>query len=218
MITVKSSGSAEPALNFVAAAFQKATGHEVRIFYSADIDDFDVVVGSRDAIERKFLAAGRVEEGAVCLGSMALGVVVRSSAAVPDISSLEALKQLMLESDVILITKNHTSGMYIESAIKKIGIYDQVKTKIEHSPNGPLLMDRLLAGTRKEIGFLSINAIRTYIDKGLTLVGPLPAEMQYVRDFLVATSTTSKNKDVAREFVRFCGGPGKPFLIANGFM
>ena len=91
-----------------------------------------------------------------------------------------------------------------------------VEAKTTRYHNGPELMNRVLRGKGKEFAFLSINAIRTYKEKGLVLVGPLPEELQYYYELLAVPSIKSTNKEVAWEFVRFCGGPGKPLLVANG--
>ena len=225
-ITVISSGSAEPGLNFVAEAFQKKTGHAVKITYNLDekgsqrLDDgeiFDVVVGSSDSLNRNFRPSGLIEEGGGIIGRTGIGIMVRSGAPVPDISSVEALKRAALEAQSILLT-NHSSGYYIDTVLKKMGIYEQVEAKITRFSNGPEIMDRVLKGNGKELGFLTINQIQAYKDKGLVLVGPLPEEVQLYREFIAVPTTQSPHKEVAREFVRFCGGPGKPLFVANGFL
>ena len=38
----------------------------------------------------------------------------------------------------------------------------------------------------------------------------------FVIEFVAVPSLMSLHKEVAREFVRFCAGPGKPLLVANG--
>ncbi len=225
-ITVMSSGSAEPGLDFVAAAFKKETGHVVKISFNLGaqgprrMDDgevFDVVVATSNAIKRSFRPTGLVEEGGISIGRVGIAATVRPGAPVPDISSVEALKRAVLEAESILIT-SETSGLYIEAMLRKMGIYEQVEAKITKDlPNGPSLMDRLLSGKGREFAFLSPNAIRTYKEKGLVLVGPLPEEVQFYREFMAVPTAKSTNKEVAWEFARFCGGPGKPLLVANGF-
>ena len=77
-------------------------------------------------------------------------------------------------------------------------------------------MARVLLGKGREFAFLSVNAIRTYADKGMVLVGPLPEELQNYNEYIAVPSAMSTKKEVAWEFARFCGGPGKPLLVANG--
>lgn len=224
-ITVLSSGTAHPGLDFVAAEFKKATGHIVKITYNMDEkgsqrleegEVWDMVVGSSDSLNRNFRPAGLVEEGGAILGRMGIGIMVRPGGHKPDISTPEGLKRACLDADALLLS-NHSTGYYIDTVLKKMGIQDQVQGKIRRFPNGPDLQDAILAGKGKEFGFLSINQIRAYADKGVELVGPLPSEVAYVRDFIIVPTSKSPNKPVAWEFARYCEGPGQPLLLANGF-
>lgn len=223
-ITVWSGGAAEPGLDFVAAAFQKETGHAVRITYNLgargrkrmeDGEVFDVLVATRDAMDSYFRPTGQVEEGGIGIGRVGLGAMVRPGAPVPDISSTEAFKRAVLEADALIYTEE-ASGLRIDGILGKLGIAEQVKAKVTHARNGPELMDRVLRGSGREIGFLPITAILTYREKGIVLAGPLPEELQYYLELMAVPSTKSPHKDVAWKFVRYCGEQGKPLLAANG--
>jgi molybdate transport system substrate-binding protein len=217
MILVKSSGSAEPALDHVAQAFRAATGQLVRVVYSAAIEDYDVLVASRDAVERKFRPSGKVLGDQVSLGRMSLGIAIRPGLPVPEIADVAALVRALEEADRIIITEQHTSGLYIETMLRDLGLLEALSAKIERRENGPRLMDRVLAGTGRELAFLSLNAIRTYVDRGLVLVGPLPEAVQLVREFVAIPAAGSAEPETARAFVAFCGGAGRPLLAAHGF-
>jgi molybdate transport system substrate-binding protein len=175
---------------------------------------FDVVVATTESL-KDFRAAGKVEAGGVNIGRVGTGIMVRPGAWVPDISSAEALKRSILDADSVLYT-SATSGLYIEGMLKKMGIYEQAKTKTTLYATGPQTMDHVLRGKGKEFGFLPITAILTYKEKGVVLVGPLPKEVQYYVELIAQPSTKSTNKDVAWEFVRYCAGSGKSLLVANG--
>jgi molybdate transport system substrate-binding protein len=223
-ITVMSSGSAEPGLDFVAAAFREKTGHAVRIVYNTGakgkqyLQDggVDVVIATINAMDRMFRPAGLVETGGICIGRAGIGITVRPGAPVPDVSSAAALKHALVETQSLLIT-TETSGLYIEDMLKKMQIYEQLQARITHCHSAPDLIDRLLSGVGNEIGVLPINAIRSHMEKGAVLAGPLPEEVQFYREFMAVPTTNSTHKEVAREFVRFCGGPGKSLFVANGF-
>ena len=220
-ITVRSGGSGDPGLNFVAAAFQKATGHAVRITYDNEIQSndqvFDVVVASSDVLDRELRPAGHVEAGGIVIGRNAgLAVTVRADAFVPRIASLEEFRRALLETDAFLTT-THTSGLYVEAKLQEMGVYEAVQARIERFANGPVLMDRLLSGKGKEFAILSVNQIRRYEDKGLIIVGPVPDELQYAIEFVAVPMAASVHKEIAWDFARFCAGPGRPLLVANGF-
>jgi molybdate transport system substrate-binding protein len=223
-ISVMSGGAAEPGLDFVAAAFRKKTGHTVRITYNIGTQAIkrmdagevvDVVVATSDSIGQNFRPAGKVEAGGVSIGRVGLGVMVRPGAPLPDLSGAEALKRTLLQADSLLYTIE-ASGLRIDEMIRKLGIHAQVEARIERFQNGPDLIDRVLKGKGREFGFLPITAILKQKDTGLTLVGPLPAEVQHYLELVAVPSTHTANREVAWEFVRFCGEQGKPLLAAHG--
>lgn len=222
-ITVLSGGAVEPGLNAAAAAFQKATGHTVKITYNTTPamrkrvgagDTFDVVIAPPAAI-KEFTAAGKVEEGGVNVGQVGSGVAVRPGAPVPDISSAEAIKRAVLEAESIVFNRAST-GIYIENMLRKMGVYEQIESKTVRYPDAGAVMEHLLKGKGKEMGFGPITEILLYKDKGLRLVGPLPVEIQNYTSYTAVPMSAGSSKEVAQAFVRFLGGPGKPLLVAAG--
>ena len=100
-ITVMSGGAVEPGLKAAAAAFEKESGHQVKITFNttpqmckriAAGDTFDVVVAPPAAV-KEFTAAGKVEAGGVDIGRVGSGVAVRPGAPVPAIATGEDIKK-----------------------------------------------------------------------------------------------------------------------------
>jgi molybdate transport system substrate-binding protein len=105
-ITVMSGGAVEPGLKAAAAAFEKESGHQVKITFNttpqmckriAAGDTFDVVVAPPAAV-KEFTAAGKVEAGGVDIGRVGSGVAVRPGAPVPAIATGEDIKKTVLEA------------------------------------------------------------------------------------------------------------------------
>ena len=223
-ITVLSGGALEPGLKAAAAAFDKETGHTVKVTFNTTPamrkrvgagDIFDVVIAPPPAI-KEFAAAGKVEEGGVNVGRVGSGVAVRPGAPVPDVSSAEAIKRTVLEAESIVFNRAST-GLYIENMLRKMGVYEQIESKTVRYPDAFAVMDHLLKGKGREVGFGPITEILLFKDKGLHLVGPLPAEIQNYTSYVAVLMTGGSNKDVAQAFVRFLGGPaGKPLFVAAG--
>ena len=222
-LTVLSGGAVEPGLNAAAAAFQKETGHAVKITYNTTPqmrkrvgggDIFDVVIAPPAAV-KEFAAAGKVEDGGVNIGRVGMGVVIRPGAPVPDISNSEAIRRTVLEAESIVFNRA-SSGLYFEGLLKKMEIYEQVEPKSARYATGAEVMDHVLKGKGKEVGFGPITEILQYKDKGLRLVGPLPAEIQNYTAYVAVAMSAGTNKEVAGAFVRFLGGPDKPLFVAAG--
>jgi len=223
-ITVLSGGAVEPGLNAAAAAFEKATGHKVKITYNTTPamrkrvgagDTFDVVIAPPAAI-KDFAAAGKVGEGGADLGRVGSRVAVRPGAPVPDIASADAIKRAVLEAESIVFNRAST-GIYIENLFKKMGVYDQIESKTVRYPDAGAVMEHLLKGKGREVGFGPITEILLYKDKGLRYIGPLPAEIQNYTSYTAVPMSAGTQKDVAQAFVKFLAGPaGKPLFVAAG--
>jgi molybdate transport system substrate-binding protein len=178
-------------------------------------DPFDVVIAPPAALD-EFAGAGKVAADRVALGRVGLGVAVRPGAAIPDISSTEALKRSVLAADSIVFNRAST-GIYLENLFKKLGLYDQILPKTTRYPDAGAVMEHVLAGKGKEIGFGPVTEILLQRDKGLKLVGPLPADIQNYTSYSAAPASSAANAELARAFVRYLGGPeSKALFVAAG--
>lgn len=212
-IKVLSAGAVEPGIRAAAAAYARESGNEVKITFNTAPEirkrlesgaAFDVVIAPPAALD-EFAGAGRIAADRVALGRVGLGVAVRPGAEVPDISSSEALKRSLLAADSVVFNRAST-GIYLENLLKKLGVYDTILPKITRYPDAGAVMEHLLKGKGKEIGFGPITEILLHKDKGLKLVGPLPADIQNYTSYSAAPMRSAGNADLARAFVRFLGG------------
>src|SRR4030081_1356322 len=214
-IKVLSAGAIEPGLKAAAGAFQRSTGHVVRITFNtapeirkriAEGGIQDVVIAPPAAIEESS-RAGRVTQDRVDVGRVGMGAAVRPGAPVPDISSADALKKSVLEADSIVFNRAST-GQYFEGLLKKMGIYEQVEKKTTRYPDGNSVMEHVLKGKGREIGFGPITEILLHRDHGLRLVGPLPAEAQNYTRYTAGVMSGAPSADAALDLVRYLGTPG----------
>ena len=223
-ITVLSGGAVEPGLKAAAAAFQKESGHTVKITFNTAPamrkrieagDTFDVVIAPPAAI-KDFAAAGKVEQGGVDVGRVGSGVAIRPGAPVPDISSADAIRRTVLEAESIVFNRAST-GIYIENMLKKMGVYDQIESKTVRYPDAFAVMDHVAKGKGREVAFGPITEILLFKDKGVRLVGPLPAEIQNYTSYVAVPMSAGTQKEAAQAFVRFLGGStAKPLFVAAG--
>lgn len=223
-IRVLSAGAVEPGIRAAAAAFTKQSGNEVKITFNtapeirkrvAGGDAFDVVIAPPAALD-EFSSAGKVAAERVDLGRVGMGVVVRPGVESPDISSAEALRRAVLGADSIVFNRA-SSGIYLENLFKKMGLYDQILPKITRYPDAGAVMEHVLKGKGKELGFGPIPEIQIHRDRGLKLVGPLPADIQNYTSYSAAPMTAAANAELARAFVKFLGGAeSKALFVAAG--
>jgi molybdate transport system substrate-binding protein len=223
-LTVLSGGAVEPGLKAAVAAFEKQSKHTVKITFNttpqmqkriAGGDRFDVVVAPPAAI-KTFAQDGKVEDGGSNIGRVGLGAVVRPGAPAPDLSSAESLKKSVLDAESIVFNRAST-GIYFENLLKKMGIYDTVESKTTRYADGASVMEHVLKGKGREVGFGPITEILLYKEKGLRLVGPLPAEVQNYTSYTAVPMTGGSNAEGARALVKFLGSAdGKKHFVAAG--
>lgn len=171
-----------------------------------------MVIAPPAALEA-FARSGKIGAERANVGRVGLGAAVRPRAPVPDISSADALKRSVLQAESIVFNRAST-GIYFENLLKKMGVYDQVAPKTIRYADGAAVMEHVLKGKGREIGFGPITEILLHKDKGLRLVGPLPAEVQNYTSYSAAPLNAAASAEPARAFVRFLATPEAKALFA----
>src|SRR5439155_7448585 len=106
-----------------------------------------------------------------------VGVVVKEGAPRPDISSVEAFKKTVLAAKSVAYidpAAGGSSGIYVSDLLDKLGVAAQVKPKAVLIHGGAVAEH--IAKGEAEVGIHQISEILPV--KGITLVGPLPREIQ----------------------------------------
>ena len=219
-LTVLSAGAVEPGLRAALKAYGKPvsvtfnTAPQIRERVEKKGETHDVVVVPPAAMDA-FAEAGRVEAARVTLGKVGQGIAVRPGAPVPDISSLEAMKRALLDAESVVFNRA-TGGQYIESMLRKIGVYDQIEKKTTRYASAAEVMEHLLKGKGRELGFAPMTEIMLYKEKGLRFVGPLPAEVQQHNTYVASPMRGAKNAQGAADLVRFLGTPAARAALVSG--
>jgi molybdate transport system substrate-binding protein len=193
-IRMLSAGAVEIGLRPALAEFERSSGHVVRVSYAAApqivrvlaADPLVDVVIAPPAVLDALARAGALGTERVTIGKVGIGVAVRPGAVAPDITSVETLKQELLSADSVVFNRAST-GLYIETMLKTLGIADAVDAKATRLDDGASVMRRLLAGSAThEFGFGAMTEIVPFAGQGLKLVGPLPAALQNYTTYVAA--------------------------------
>jgi molybdate transport system substrate-binding protein len=220
-VRVLSAGAVEPGLRAALALYpEKAaltfnTAPQIRERIEKKGEQFDVVVAPPAVIDA-FAQAGRVESERAMLGKVGQGIAVRPDAPMPDVSSVDAMKRALLEAESVVFNRA-TGGQYIESMLRKIGVYDQIEKKTTRYASAGEVMDHLLKGKGRELGFAPIPEITLYKEKGVRFAGPLPADVQQYNAYVAAPMRGAANPQAAAALVRFLDTPpAKQALVSGG--
>jgi molybdate transport system substrate-binding protein len=167
---------------------------------------FDVAVITPSALDQ-LAGKGKIAPGTkVDLARVAIGVMVRPGAKIPDISTVDAFRQALLEAKSVAYidpASGGSSGIYLDKLFEKMGIADAVRAKARLKRGG-YVADLLVSGDA-ELGIHQISEIVPV--KGVTLVGPLPAEIQNYTVYAGALSAAVKDAAAARAFLDLLAGP-----------
>ena len=223
-IRVLSGGAVEPGLRAFADVAKRETGHTLVIQYNtgpqiakrlAAGEVYDILISPPPAIAQAGKDGQLVADTKVPVGRVGAGIIVRASAAAPDVSTVDGLKRALLAADSIVYNTAST-GIYLDKLFERLGILDAIKPKTTRYPDGASVMEHVIRGKGSEIGFGAITEIKLYEPKGLKLVGPLPAEVQNTTSYEAAVMTASPNADAAREVLRILASPAGRAAFASG--
>jgi molybdate transport system substrate-binding protein len=136
---------------------------------------------------------------------------------VPDVSSLAAFKRSLTDADA-LVYNRASSGTYIDSMLKKIGVFDQVQAKIVRVDDGEAVATRIKEGHGKEFGFGGYTDVLHNQDAGgVKLVGPIPEEVQNYTMYSSALIAAAASPAPARAFLAYLETPeAQAIFLASG--
>jgi molybdate transport system substrate-binding protein len=224
-LQVYSSGAPAQVAQGLAARFLGATGHRV-VLTSATIAEMrrrlaagerpDAIILPAPAIEALDKAGSLVAGSRIDLARVGVGVAVRAGASLPDISTPDALRKLLVDARSIVHADpvgGGFAGAQIARMMTRLGIADLVKPKTFYKSAIAGGTVAVAAGDA-EIGLFNISEI--IIDQGVVLVGPLPGDLQSYIVFAGAVHAASAAPDAARAFLRALGAPDARDAWARG--
>ena len=226
MITLKvlGAGPVKRGVTLVATDFEKRTGHKIVVEFAGapGVKDrvlageaLDIVVVP-SATMNDFEKAGKTIAGARgLLGRSRIGMVVKKGAPLPDMSTVDAFKQTMLNADEIVCNVAN-SGNYVADLLGKLGVSRDKVLKLGDTVK---VMDHVAASTRNALGVGQLAEISELADKGVAIVlaAPLPDTIQSETSYEAAVATASSTQDIAAEFVRaLASASGRKTLASTG--
>src|SRR6185503_7917871 len=210
-------------------AFERASGHRLITTRGPSLGDSPEAIPARlargETADVVILDGGAADElakrGLVRAGSKVdlarsqVGMVVRSGAAAPDISSVDSFRRLLLAAKSIGYSDS-ASGMYLSTTLfAKLGVADQVAGKSRKVPGPPSgePVAAVVARGEVEIGFQQVSELLHV--PGVTFVGTIPAALQPGNSFAGAITTGAQHPDAAVALLRFLSSPAAADTIVK---
>lgn len=194
------------------AGFEQRSGFRVEMASVGGVDaakrvqageTFDVVVLASDAID-KLTAAGHLRAGSrVDLVRSGVAVAVRAGALRSDISSEEAVRAAVLAARSISYSTG-PSGVALARLFERWGIAAEIQSRIVQAPPG-VPVGALVARGDVELGFQQLSELLPL--DGITILGPLPPDIQVTTIFSAGVATNSVQPDAVRAMLEYMVSP-----------
>jgi molybdate transport system substrate-binding protein len=214
-VKVLTAGAFKQVVLAVVPEFEKQTGHKVIVDNDTvggltkrieAGDTFDVVVLTPAAVDA-LTTKGKIAQGTkATLARVGVGVMVKAGAPAPDVSTVDAFKRALINAKSVAYidpASGGSSGIYVAGLLDKLGLADQVKPKAKLKQGG-YVADLIKSG-EAELGIHQISEIIPV--KEVTLVGPLPTEIQNYTIYAAGIGAGSKESEAAKALINVLSGP-----------
>ena len=226
-LKVLGAGPVKRGVTLVAADFEKRTGHKIAVEFSGAPGVKDRILAG-EAVDIAVVPRGTMNEfdkdGKIVaaarglLGHSRIGMVVRKGAPLPDMATVDAFKQAMLNADEIVCNVAN-SGNYVVELLTKLGISEATKSKVLQLGDSVKVMDHVAASPRNAVGAGQLAEISELADKGVAIVlaATLPDAIQSETSYEAAVVSASGTQETAAEFVRaLASDAGRKLLALTG--
>jgi molybdate transport system substrate-binding protein len=173
----------------------------------------NVVILSREGLN-ELIAANRIAAGTdVDLARVPLGVAVRAGTSKPDVSTVDAVKQLLLNARTVAVPGS-TSGIWLTTDLfPRLGIAEKVNVKA--TPRGTGATGMVAAGDA-EIAVMPVSEILHAT--GVDFAGMIPPEIQFVQVFSAAVVAGSGQIEDSKRLIEFLASGRASEAIRNSGM
>ena len=224
-IRVLSGGGPQAALQAIIPQFESTTGHRVLPSFAlvtvvqqklAAGEKADLILLPVPLIAATEKSLPLRSEGRIVLARVGIAVIVRKGAALPDISTADAVRKLLLEARSVEFSSPDTPvGGHLARMIEQMGIADAVRPKlvIKAAIDGGAL---LVAEGKVEVAMQLLSEVQSA--EGIAVAGLLPAPLQNFVVYGTAIPAYNDRPEPAIALVKFLSEPGKTeFWKTAGF-
>ena len=226
-LRVLSAGAVHSTVTRLTEGFSKASGHQVEYAFGTvgavlarleAGESPDLIILTPAAIDRLIDGGSVVRGSRVDLGTVGAGLAVRHGAPKPDIGSVAAFRQTMLDAKSVAYgdpSKGASSGIHLAKVLEQLGIADRINGKGVLRPSGFAVMEAL-AGGEAEIGITQISEILA--SEGVELAGRLPMELRGNTTYSAALMTKAAAPEAAKALIAYLTTPAaRAAFTAAGF-
>lgn len=216
-------GGFRSVMNELAPVFERTTGHKVVATWDSAGglqrrinagESFDVLFIGPEIVDA-FIKQGKIVPGTRAdVARAGLGVAVRAGTPKPDISSADAFKRALVNVKSVAYVGEGMSGVYFLDLLDRLGIAEQMKPKLK--PKG--VADVVKAGVSGESELVVYLIPAILADRGVDLVGPLPADIQTYIILATGLSAAANEPEAGKALINFLrSDAATPVIKAKGW-
>jgi molybdate transport system substrate-binding protein len=222
-IRVVTSGAFTEAYKKLVPIYEAASGHKVISSYGASIGNapdsipsrfargeaFDLVILSEGGLEALMRDGKLVKGSRVDVVRSQIGAAVRKGTPKPDISTVAALTQTLLNAKSVAYSAS-ASGVYLSTEMfPKLGVQERLAVT-----GKKILSERVGAVVARgdaELGFQQVSELIYF--KELDFIGTLPDEVQQTIFFSAGLVEGAAQPELARHLLRFLTSPAVADIV-----
>src|SRR5258705_6105192 len=173
----------------------------------------NVVILSREGLS-ELIAANRIAAGTdVDLARVPLGVAARARTPKPDVSTVDAFKQVLLKAKTVAIPGS-TSGIWLTTDLfPRLGIAEKINVKV--MPRGTDATGMVAAGGA-DLAVMPVSEI--VHAAGVDLAGSIVPEIQFIQVFSAAVVAGSREIERSKRLIEFLASARASDAIRNSGM
>jgi len=204
-------GAARRVHDTLVPQFERASGHKVisqldlppALVKKVDAGEpFDVIILSYD-VESLVKQGKVVADSHTVLGRIGIGVAIRQGSPKPDFSTVEAFKNMLLNAKSFATSGEGSSGRYVATLVEKLGIAEQVKSKLKSG--GPGASAKMLS--QGEVDFVVSGLPPLVGTPNIEWLGYLPPEINHWLAFSGGVGVNAKQPEAGRALLKFLATP-----------
>lgn len=210
-LIVLSAGAVESAVRRLAKHYEREFGRDVDVTFGTGPEitkrlaasaGADVLIAPAGVMAHAAKSGKVVVDTQVEVARVGVGVAVRRGVQAPRVDTADALREALLRADAVVYNEAST-GQYLEKLFERMAILDQLKSKTTRYASAAEVLEHVIRGARNDIGFGPITEIKDFAARGITFVGPLPADVQHYTTYVAAVMSDAHAPDAGRDFVRY---------------
>jgi len=212
-LTALAASASAPALKALAPRFEHNTGHTLKIEYGI-LDGLKAKINSEATFDLLVLPKGLIEPATkkkkidpdtqAMVARVGMALAVKAGAPKPDISSVEAFKQTLLNAKSITYPPKGLIGNHLTKVFETLGISEEMQGRIKPLKTVELVPPTLASGTA-ELGFAPSTLLSAA--KGIDVVGPLPVDLQSYVVLVAAVGSKAKDPEAVKAFIKYLKSP-----------